>query len=55
MLDENVKILHTEAEVRNYAKINGYDAGGIEKLLKAWNSYKAEQDTSLDDLLEDEQ
>lgn len=55
MLDENVKTLNTEAEVRNYARVNGYDAGGTEKLLKAWNVYKAEADTSLDDLLDDEQ
>ena len=55
MLNNIVKDLETEAEVRNYASVNGYDAGGTDKLIKAWNLYKAEVDTSLDDLLDDEQ
>jgi hypothetical protein len=55
MLNDIVKALTTETEVVNYAKVNGYDAGGTEKLVKAWNKYQAEVDTSLDDILDDEQ
>lgn len=55
MLNDYIKNLNTEGEVRQYASVNGFDAGGLDKLLKAWNQYKAEVDTSLDDMIEDEE
>lgn len=55
MLNDYIKGLNTESEVRNYASVNGFDEGGLKKLLAAWNQYKAEVDTSLDDLLEDDE
>jgi hypothetical protein len=35
---DRLKIFKTEDEVRSFAKVNGYDQGGANKLVAQWKS-----------------
>jgi hypothetical protein len=36
-------LFKSEAEVINYAKVNGYDVGGTSKLLATWKATQARE------------
>jgi hypothetical protein len=38
-----IPIFNSEAEVINYAKVNGYDVGGTAKLLATWKVKQIKQ------------
>jgi hypothetical protein len=37
-----IPLFKSEAEVINYAKVNGYDVGGTAKLVNTWKAKQAE-------------
>jgi hypothetical protein len=37
-----IPLFKSEAEVINYAKVNGYDVGGTAKLIATWKTKQAE-------------
>lgn len=47
----NIRDFKSEQEVINFAKVNGYDKGGLDKLLQEWKiSQYAPQDPVEDGL-----
>lgn len=42
MNTDRMKLFKTEEEVRSYAKVNGYDEGGINRLVAMWKSATSE-------------
>jgi hypothetical protein len=38
MNTERLKLFRTEEEVRSFAKVNGYDQGGADKMVAQWKS-----------------
>lgn len=54
MLQDILKSISTESQVIAWAKINGYDAGGLEILLEQWNALQnthqgADSNTDIDE------
>ena len=42
MNNDKLKVFKSEADVRSYAKVNGYDKGGIDKLVTRWETLENE-------------
>ena len=42
MTNDMLKLFETEEDLRAYAKVNGYDSGGIAKLIERWNGLENE-------------
>jgi len=38
MTNDMLKLFETEEDLRAYARVNGYDSGGINKLIDRWAS-----------------
>ena len=43
MDNSKLKLFTAEGDLRNYAKVNGYDEGGTEKLINRWKSLSKEK------------
>lgn len=50
IIKDRLKLFKTEEEIRQYAKINGYDEGGTDLLVKAWTALRNKQ--TIDELPE---
>lgn len=42
MNNDMLKLFETEEDIRAYAKVNGYDSGGISKLIDRWHNLEEE-------------
>lgn len=36
MTNDKLKLFNSEDDIKSYARVNGYDAGGIDDLIKRW-------------------
>lgn len=44
MTNDMLKLFETEEDIRAYAKVNGYDKGGIETLINRWHNLEEEKE-----------
>lgn len=50
MTNDMLKLFETEEDIKAYAKVNGYDAGGIAKLIDRWHSLEDELDDEPEEI-----
>jgi hypothetical protein len=48
MILEFIDLFNSESEVIAWAKVNGYDKGGISALLEIWKNIKNTTETNLE-------
>jgi hypothetical protein len=44
MTNEMLKLFSSEAEIKAYAKVNGYDSGATDKLIARWHTLNLEEE-----------